>query len=130
VFISILFNSLGDTIGNAFKNKQILADLTAAAQDPDVLADPNNREFLLSMAQGSDSSALSDQLKTDSSFLSNLDPRLARPFEVGFADSAVQVFVWASVVVAVAFVLSFFVKAPPLRETSASQEVAAASAGH
>jgi MFS family permease len=69
VFISILFNSLGDTIGNAFKNKQILADLTAAAQDPDVLADPNNREFLLSMAQGSDSSALSDQLKTDSSFL-------------------------------------------------------------
>jgi hypothetical protein len=55
---------------------------------------------------------------------------LARPFEVGFADSAVQVFVWASVVVAVAFVLSFFVKAPPLRETSASQEVAAASAGH
>ena len=130
VFISILFNSLGDTIGNAFKNKQILADLTAAAQDPEVLADPINREFLLSMAQGSDSSALSDQLKTDSSFLSNLDPRLARPFEVGFADSAVQVFVWASVVVAVAFVLSFFVKAPPLRETSASQEAAAAAAGH
>jgi len=130
VFISILFNSLGDMIGNAFKNKQILADITAAAQDPAVLADPNNREFLMSMAQGSDSTALSDQLKTDSSFLNNLDPRLARPFEVGFADSAVQVFIWAAVVVAVAFVLSFFVKAPPLRDTSASQEVAAAAAGH
>lgn len=130
VFISILFNSLGDKIGEAFKNKQILADITAAAQDPAVLADPNNREFLMSMAQGSDSSALSDQLKTDSSFLNNLDPRLARPFEVGFADSAVQVFIWASIVAAVAFVLSFFVKAPPLRDTSASQEVAAAAAGH
>jgi hypothetical protein len=42
VFISILFNSLGDTIGKAFKNKEILADITAAAQDPAVLADSNN----------------------------------------------------------------------------------------
>lgn len=131
VFISILFNSLGDKIGEAFKNKQILADITAAAQDPAVLADPNNREFLMSMAQGSDSTALSDQLKTDSSFLNNLDPRLARPFEVGFADSAVKVFIWASIVAAVAFALSFCVKAPPLRETSAAQEAAAAaSAAH
>jgi EmrB/QacA subfamily drug resistance transporter len=131
VFISILFNSLGDKIGEAFKNEQILADITAAAQDPAVLADPNNREFLMSMAQGSESTALSDQLKTDSSFLNNLDPRLARPFEVGFADSAVQVFIWASIVAAVAFALSFFVKAPPLRETSAAQEAAAAaSAAH
>ena len=126
VFISILFNSLGDTIGKAFKNKEILADITAAAQDPAVLADPNNVEFLQSLAEGGGSS-LGDQLKTDSSFLNNIDPRLARPFEVGFAESAVQVFVWGSVAVAIAFVLSFFIKAPPLRETSAAQEAAAAA---
>jgi EmrB/QacA subfamily drug resistance transporter len=130
VFISILFNSLADTIGNAFKNKQILADITAAAQDPAVLANPANLEFLRSLADSESSSALSDQLKTDSSFLNTIDPRLARPFEVGFAESAVQVFVWGSVAVAVAFVLSFFIKAPPLRETSAAQEAAAAAAGH
>ena len=129
VFISILFNSLGDTIGKAFKNKEILADITAAAQDPAVLADPNNVEFLQSLAEGG-GSTLGDQLKTDSSFLSNIDPRLARPFEVGFAESAVQVFVWGSVAVAIAFVLSFFIKAPPLRETSAAQEAAAAAANH
>ncbi len=129
VFISILFNSLGDTIGKAFKNKEILADITAAAQDPAVLADPNNVEFLQSLAEGGGSS-LGDQLKTDSSFLNNIDPRLARPFEVGFAESAVQVFVWGSVAVAIAFVLSFFIKAPPLRETSAAQEAAAAAANH
>ena len=127
VFISILFNSLGDTIGKAFKNKEILADITAAAQDPAVLADPNNVEFLQSLAEGG-GTTLGDQLKTDSSFLNNIDPRLARPFEVGFAESAVQVFVWGSVAVAVAFVLSFFIKAPPLRETSAAQEAAAAAA--
>ena len=129
VFISILFNSLGDTIGKAFKNKQILAEITTAAQDPAVLADPDNVEFLQSLAEGGGSS-LGDQLKTDSSFLNNIDPRLARPFEVGFAESAVQVFVWGSVAVAIAFVLSFFIKAPPLRETSASQEAAAAAANH
>ncbi len=129
VFISILFNSLGDTIGRAFKDKQILADITAAAQDPAVLADPNNVAFLKSLAEGGGSS-LGDQLKTDSSFLNTIDPRLARPFEVGFAESAVQVFVWGSVAVAIAFVLSFFIKAPPLRETSAAQEAAAAAAGH
>jgi EmrB/QacA subfamily drug resistance transporter len=129
VFISILFNSLGDTIGKAFKNKEILADITAAAQDPAVLADPNNVEFLQSLAEGG-GSTLGDQLKTDSSFLNNIDPRLARPFEVGFAESAVQVFFWGSVAVAIAFVLSFFIKAPPLRETSAAQEAAAAAANH
>jgi EmrB/QacA subfamily drug resistance transporter len=128
VFISILFNSLADTIGNAFKNKQILADITAAAQDPAVLADPANLEFLKALADSESSTALSDQLKTDSSFLNTIDPRLARPFEVGFAESAVQVFVWGSVAVAIAFVLSFFIKAPPLRETSAAQEAAAAAA--
>ena len=128
VFISILFNSLGDTIGRAFKDKKILADITAAAQDPAVLADPNNVAFLQSLAEGG-GSALGDQLKTDSSFLNTIDPRLARPFEVGFAESAVQVFVWGSLAVAIAFVLSFFIKAPPLRETSAAQE-AAAAAGH
>ena len=128
VFISILFNSLADTIGNAFKNKQVLADITAAAQDPAVLANPENVEFLRALADSESSSALSDQLKTDSSFLNTIDPRLARPFEVGFAESAVQVFVWGSVAVAIAFVLSFFIKAPPLRETSAAQEAAAAAA--
>ena len=133
VFISILFNSLANTIGDAFKDKKISADLLAAAQDPTVLANPANVEFLKSMSGGGDAAALGDKLKTDSSFLSEIDPRLAEPFKVGFANSAVQVFIWASVVVAVAFVMSFFVKAPALRDTSASQEAreaAAAASAH
>jgi EmrB/QacA subfamily drug resistance transporter len=133
VFISILFNSLASTIGDAFKDKKISADLLAAAQDPTVLANPANVEFLKSMSGGGDAAALGDKLKTDSSFLSEIDPRLAEPFKVGFANSAVQVFIWASVVVAVAFAMSFFVKAPALRDTSASQEAreaAASAAAH
>ena len=132
VFISILFNGLGTTIGNAFKNKTISAGVMEAAQDPKVLANPDNVAFLQSMKGGA-GTGLGDQLKTDSSFLSKIDPRLAEPFKVGFADSAVQVFIWASVVVAVAFAMSFFVKAPALRNTSASQEAreaAAAASAH
>jgi MFS family permease len=129
VFISILFNSLGDNIKNAFKDPTVLAGVKAAVQDPAVLADPNNQVVLQAMKDPA-SSALGEQIKTDSSFLSNLDPRLARPFLVGFADSAVTVFFWATIVVAGAFVLSFFIKAPELRNTSASQDAAAAAAGH
>jgi hypothetical protein len=70
-------------------------------------------------------------LSIDSSFLTTLDPRLARPFLDGFANSAVVVFVAAAAVVAIAFVLSFIIKAPVLREKSAAEEAAAdAAAGH
>ena len=132
IFISILFNSLGDTIGNAFKDKNILAGIKEAATDPQVMADPNNAAFVKQMASGQGAN-IGEQIKTDSSFLSHLDPRLARPFLVGFAESATQVFFWAAIVVAVAFVMSFFIKAPALRETSASQEAmreAQAGAAH
>jgi EmrB/QacA subfamily drug resistance transporter len=123
IFISILFNSLGDTIANAFKNKDVLAGIAEASQDPAVLADPNNLEFVQALKSGNMGS-FADQLSTDSSFLSNLDPRLARPFLVGFADSSILVFGSAAAVVAIAFALSFFLKAPPLRTKSAVQEKA------
>jgi hypothetical protein len=71
---------------------------------------------------------LADKLNTDSSFLNNLDPRLARPFLMGFADAGVTVFVIAAAVVAVAIVLAIFTKAPALRTKSAVQEAAQAAA--
>jgi len=123
VFISILFNSLGDTIGNAFKNKDVQAGIAEAVQDPAVLADPKNLEFVQAIKSG-EMGSFADRLSTDSSFLSTLDPRLARPFLVGFADSSVLVFGSAAAVVAIAFALSFFLKAPPLRTKSAVQEKA------
>jgi hypothetical protein len=43
---------------------------------------------------------------------------------VGFADSSILVFGSAAAVVAIAFALSFFLKAPPLRTKSAVQEKA------
>ena len=127
VFISILFNNLADTIPAAFKRPEIQAGIKQALTDPKVLADPNNKEFLVSL-QGGNMGALAGKLNTDSSFLNQLDPRLARPFLVGFADAGVTVFASAAAVVAIAIVIAIFTKAPALRTKSAVQEAAAAAA--
>lgn len=126
VFISILFNNLVDTIPAAFKRPEIADGIKDALQDPKVLADPNNADFLKGLQSG-DMAALAGKLNTDSSFLNDLDPRLARPFLVGFADAGVTVFASAAVVVAIAIVIAVFTKAPPLREKSAMQEAASAA---
>jgi drug resistance transporter, EmrB/QacA subfamily len=61
-------------------------------------------------------------LNGDTSFLNTADPALAAPFLDGFANATVTVFWLAAAVVAVAFVLSFFLRAQPLRDKSAVQE--------
>jgi EmrB/QacA subfamily drug resistance transporter len=131
VFISILFNNLVDTIPAAFKRTDVQEGIKAALSDPKVIADPNNADFIKSLQSG-DMASLGEKLNTDSSFLNNLDPRLARPFLIGFADAGVTVFSIAAVVVAIAIVIAIFTKAPALRNKSASQEAAqaAASAAH
>lgn len=60
----------------------------------------------------------------DTSFLNDADPRLSKPFLVGFNASAIQVYWVALIVVLIAFVLTWFFKTPPLRAKSALQEAA------
>jgi EmrB/QacA subfamily drug resistance transporter len=127
VFISILFNNLADTIPAAFKRTDVQEGIKAALSDPKVIADPNNADFLASL-KGGNMADLAGKLNTDSSFLNNLDPRLARPFLMGFADAGVTVFSIAAGVVAIAIVLAIFTKAPALRTKSAVQEAAQAAA--
>ena len=62
-----------------------------------------------------------------------MDPRLARPFVVGLADSISTVFLLATIVLAVAFVVVWFLPEEKLRTQSGiqarqSQEAAAAAA--
>jgi len=126
ILFSVLYTRIPDAIAAAFTNKSTLAQLQAAATDPDVVADPANKKILelLQSAQGGDTSAVSGSLNGDSSFLNGADPRLAAPFLNGFNDSAVSIFWVALAVVLVAFVLSWFLKATPLRAKSALQESA------
>lgn len=131
VFLSILFNTVTTTIADAFKDSKIqqgIAEVIAALKNGGVIEGDKqaNIDFLASMQSG-DQTALGDKLNTDSSFLSQLDPRLARPFEVGFANASLAVFGAAAIVVLIAFLTSWFVKAVPLRAKSAMAEKADAA---
>lgn len=135
VFISILFNRLPEAIKSAFENKELMAGMSEAAREitqkalaGELPANDPNVVFLQNMA--ANPGALGESLNTDSSFLTGLDPRLARPFLMGFAESTVTVFVAAAAVVGIAFALSWFIKAAPLRDKSAAAEAAEATAPH
>ena len=124
ILFSVLYTRIPLAIAAAFEDKTNLANIGAAASDPDVVSDPANKGILelLQSAQGGDTSAVSDSLNGDSSFLNGADPRLSAPFLQGFNDSAVSIFWVALGVVLVAFVLSWFLKTSPLRAKSALQE--------
>jgi EmrB/QacA subfamily drug resistance transporter len=69
-------------------------------------------------------SGASASLDGNTSFLTNANHALAAPFLSGFSDAMVSGFWVSLIVVSAAFILSFFLKATPLREKSAIQEVA------
>ena len=121
VIFSVLFSRIPDTLAAAFGRSDLQRDLRDAMQDREVLADPANAS-ILELLGSQDQGEIGSALDGDTSFLNAADPRLAAPFLDGFAQATVTVF-WVSLaVIAVAFVLSFFLKATPLREKSALQE--------
>jgi EmrB/QacA subfamily drug resistance transporter len=128
VIFSVLFSRIPEAIADAFAKPELLADLQAASQDPAVLADPANAGVLQLLQSAQSGGDVSGALNGDTSFLVGADPRLIAPFLDGFANASVTVFWVGAAVVAVAFVLSFFLKATPLRERSAIQESAAEQA--
>jgi EmrB/QacA subfamily drug resistance transporter len=72
----------------------------------------------------SGSGGAGSSLDSNTQFLNGASHALSAPFLTGFSNAMVSGF-WVSLaVVAVAFVLSFFLKATPLRQKSAMQEVA------
>jgi EmrB/QacA subfamily drug resistance transporter len=125
VIFSVIFTRWPLNIATAFDTASVKDGLAAAMADPKVLADPDNAQILGILK---DPSAAAGSVSGDTSFLNTSDPRLSAAFLEGFANSAVTVFWIALAVVLVAFVLSFFLKAPPLRAKSALQENADASA--
>ncbi|HEX5400993.1 MAG TPA: MFS transporter [Pseudonocardiaceae bacterium] len=122
VFLSILFSTVGAKIGAAFARIAPTSDFQAALTDPSVVANPNNAPVLSLVRTGFDAaSGASSSVLQDSSFIQRLDPRLARPFLVGFADAMHPVFITAAIVVALAFVLVLLMKEVPLRMQSGIQ---------
>ncbi|MFF0631237.1 MDR family MFS transporter [Nocardia sp. NPDC004151] len=121
VFLSILFDRLGT---------DIRAQLEASSTDPNfqkavVNAAHDGNPADMALAQGflnHDTSAAQSVLK-DSSIIQKLNPVLAHPFKVGFAESLSTVFLTTSAVAFVALVLVMFWKEVPLRTTAGLDSV-------
>jgi EmrB/QacA subfamily drug resistance transporter len=124
VIFSVVFSRAPDAIKTAFGDPDVVAGITAASQDPKVVADQANVDVLtqIQLAQSGQPNTLGQALNGDTSFLNLIDPRLARPFLDGFSSAMVTGFYISLGVVLLAFLLSWFLKATPLRQKSALQE--------
>ena len=116
VFLSILFSTVGDKIGAAFRAAAQTPAFQAALADESVIKDPANVP-VLNMLNGTGQQPSID----DSSFISHLDPRLAAPFLEGFAQSIGLVLLVAAVVLAIGFAVSFTLPELELRQVSGIQ---------
>ena len=121
VFLSILFSSVTGRIADAFREIAPSLEFQTALRDPAVLADPVNRAVIEALGSGRGGA---DTL-TDSSFIQQIDPRLARPFVVGFSQAMDLVFLVAAGVVLVGFLLVLFLKEIPLSTQSGLERLAA-----
>ena len=127
VFLSVLFSLVPEKIAAAMK----VAVPTPQFQE--ALRDPANAEFAKQLAQsqsagGGGSAAASSGVLQDSSFLSSLDERLAKPFLMGFSDAMDHVFLVGAAVMVIGFVVMWFLPEVELRKGSAYQERAEADA--
>jgi hypothetical protein len=127
VFLSLLFNSLPDKIQSALQSAGVTPEFQQAVAT--AAADPNSpshatAQGLVAASQGNTgaASSIGDALNTDSSFLTKLDPIIARPFQVGYVDSTHLVYIIGGIIMALAFVLVLVMKELPLRTKSALDE--------
>jgi EmrB/QacA subfamily drug resistance transporter len=103
VFLSVLFGSVGSNIAGAIAEES----QTPAWQQA------------VAAGHGPDPELIS-QVQDDSSVIDQLDPVIAHPFKVGFAESMDTVFMLAAGVGALGFLLLLMLPPVELRATSAS----------
>ena len=113
VFLSILFARLTPDIGD---------ELQSAAREPAFqqaiqagLTSTNPADSALAKGLAAKDMSAAGNVLSDSSVIQQLSPGLARPFEVGFANSMSTVFLSVTVIAAIALVLVLFWKEVPLR---------------
>jgi len=134
VFLSILFSAVPEKIAAAFGAAAPTADfqagIAAGLQAPPGTADNTVATALQQAASsGSVSAASSSGVLSDSSFLTDLDPRLAKPFLVGFSDAMDLVFLVGAAVMVVGFLIMLRLPHVELRSGSAYSERNAAPEG-
>ena len=132
VIFSVVFGVIAGTIKTSFSGAAGKAAITAAS-DPKIAGASNNvaimkkiyDPILKALASGKKpGSGATGSLDGDTSFLNHASHALSAPFLTGFSSAMVTGFWVSLVVITIAFILSLFLKATPLRVKSALQEVA------
>jgi hypothetical protein len=129
VLLSVLFSTVGGKVAGAYRAAAPTPGFRAALADPAVRANPDDQAALgaLTGSAGVRPGGAGFFLD-DSSFLSRIDPRLARPFLDGFAGSMTLVFLVAAAVLVGALVLVLLMPDTPLRSLSGIEARRAAEA--
>jgi hypothetical protein len=118
VFLSVLFSTLTGNIAH---------DVRAASRTPafqQALTEHPDQASIFrssSNSQGSDSKNGTGGALEDTSFINNLDDRLAAPFRTGFSDSMDLIFIFAAGVLAIGVVTTSLLPELPLRTQSGLQ---------
>jgi EmrB/QacA subfamily drug resistance transporter len=133
VFLSILFSTLPSRVVDGFRAAATEPAFQAALRDPAVLANPANQPVVDALQGGAVPNL------DDSSFLSAVDPVLARPILEGFASAMSTVFLSAAAVLVLGLIAVLMMKEVPLRmlsgveaqraESDAAAPVRASAAG-
>ncbi len=109
VLLSVLFGTVGGNIGDAFEQ---------AAREPEVAAALNDPDFQETLAGVQD----------DSSVIETLDPAVAHPIKVGFAESMDTVFLLGAGAGLLGFLILLLMPPVELRATSARVAASEAAA--
>ncbi|MGW3205618.1 MFS transporter [Streptomyces sp. NPDC001135] len=129
VFLSVLFSTVGDKIGSAFRAASGTPGFQAALQDPAVRSNPANAPVLEMFQHPRAGGGSGSGVLDDSSFIQRLDPRLAQPFKAGFTDSMQLVFLIAAAVMVLGLLVALWTKEVPLRKVSGLEARAAEESG-
>ncbi len=113
VFISLLFNSLPNKMTAAVQASATNPAFQQALAASGATTPQQAQELLTGYGA---------QMQTNSSFLQQIDPALALPFQQGFVDSTHLVYIVAGIIMFIAFLMVLMLKEVPLRTMSALQE--------
>lgn len=104
VFLSLLFNTVGDNIKTALTKAAATPEFRSAVgtalQDPAIRRDPQAFSLIQGIADPVHHGAGLAQVNKDSSVLNRLPDAIAHPFQQGFAESMAHVF-WVAGLIAI-----------------------------
>jgi EmrB/QacA subfamily drug resistance transporter len=126
VFLSLLFSNVQTKITGAFKAAAQTPAFLQAIRDPAVnVPGSTNAAVIAAVTSGDPTRLQSSGISlNDTSFIHDLAPQLAAPFQIGFAQAIASVILITGALIVVGLVVIFFLPSLPLKEKSGLQAMA------